>query len=83
MGLDWGAGCSGRGRYLHPDPRAPALVLWDAEEGVLEREAFPDPGALAARVRALVAEGGPFFTSLPGGPLLRAVLEGDGRASRP
>lgn len=78
VGLDWGREVLRQGSlYLHPDPRALALVLWDADEGVLEREAFPDPEAFAARIYALVVDGGPLFTSLPKGPFARAVLEGD------
>lgn len=78
VGLDWGREVLRQGSlYLHPDPRALTLVLWDADEGVLKREAFPDPEAFAARIYALVVDRGPLFTSLPEGPFARAVLEGD------
>ncbi len=79
--LEWGDGVFRQGnrgeRYLHLDPHAPALTLWEAQGGTLRREAFPHLEALALRVRGLVEERGPLRTTLPRGPLPQALRTGD------
>lgn len=78
VGLDWGREVLRQGSlYLHPDLQALTLVLWNADEGVMAQEIFSDSEAFAARIYALVLDGGPLFTSLPKGPFARAVFERD------